>query len=120
MDTYLTPAQAQDKGYAAAQRGTDLDAAETRFLRRYGADRLEDWTDGWNMHAVGLETEERRWVALSNHSTMGRSSTTVECPFCRAAVVTYTWSLAGGGKRCDCGAKLDAYGMAKKSVPRNS
>lgn len=30
------------------------------------------------------------------------------CPWCQSEVRAYWWSLAGGGKRCDCGAKLDS------------
>lgn len=35
---------------------------------------------------------------------MGRTSARVDCPFCGQAVEVFTWSLAGGGKRCACGA----------------
>jgi hypothetical protein len=34
----------------------------------------------------------------------GRSYCYVTCPFCGAEVKAYVWSLAGGGKRCPCGA----------------
>lgn len=34
----------------------------------------------------------------------GRSFYTVECPFCGVAVQARAWSLAGSGKRCECGA----------------
>lgn len=28
-----------------------------------------------------------------------------ECPFCKAQTQAFWWSLAGGGKKCSCGAK---------------
>lgn len=31
-----------------------------------------------------------------------------QCPFCGSPVRAYWWSLAGSGKRCDCGAKFDS------------
>ena len=31
-----------------------------------------------------------------------------KCPFCAAQVQAFWWSLSGGGKKCDCGAKLDS------------
>lgn len=42
-------------GWGAAGRGSDLDAAEARYLRRYGHDRnlLEAWSQGWEDRAGG-------------------------------------------------------------------
>lgn len=34
----------------------------------------------------------------------GRSTVTVTCPFCGTDTQAYLWSLAGSGKRCECGA----------------
>lgn len=45
----------------------------------------------------------------------GRSTGYIDCPFCSEAVLVFLWSLAGGGKRCACGAKF-ARGMATKVV----
>lgn len=36
----------------------------------------------------------------------------IECPFCRADVKAYKWSISGGGKRCQCGALLTRLGNA--------
>lgn len=36
-----------------------------------------------------------------------------DCPFCKADVKAYLWSLAGGGKRCDCGAMFTHRGLAR-------
>ena len=36
----------------------------------------------------------------------------IVCPFCSETVKAYLWSLSGGGKRCTCGAMLDAFGNA--------
>lgn len=43
---------------------------------------------------------ERRTVS----STMGRTVLAILCPFCGCTVEAYAWSLAGSGKRCECGA----------------
>lgn len=45
---------------------------------------------------------------------MGRTSIDIVCPFCLSVVTAYTWSLAGGGKRCGCGALLGWRGRAYK------
>lgn len=34
----------------------------------------------------------------------GRATVYIVCPFCKVEVTAYIWSLAGGGKKCDCGA----------------
>lgn len=61
--------------------------------------------------------EERSYGGYtSGPSTMGRTIVYITCPFCRFEVTAYLWSLAGSGKKCRCGAKLDAYGTAKKKV----
>ncbi|CAN7516880.1 hypothetical protein LJR042_003533 [Microbacterium maritypicum] len=49
--------------------------------------------------------EEREHGGLYSFTPrMGRTSALVDCPFCGRAVEVFTWSLAGGGKRCKCGA----------------
>jgi len=30
----------------------------------------------------------------------------LRCPFCDTVTEAYVWSLAGSGKRCECGAKF--------------
>ena len=30
----------------------------------------------------------------------------IRCPFCDTVTEAYVWSLAGSGKRCECGAKF--------------
>lgn len=49
-------------------------------------------------------------------STMGRTRVEIICPFCSARVIAYLWSLAGSGKRCECGVKFDHYGNARKAI----
>lgn len=51
-------------------------------------------------------SEQRPYVVLSEWSEFGRSTVTLECPWCLAEVTAYKWSLAGSGKRCLCGAKF--------------
>lgn len=38
------------------------------------------------------------------YSAFGRSYCFITCPFCKTEVKAFVWSLAGGGKRCPCGA----------------
>lgn len=38
----------------------------------------------------------------------------VDCPFCDATTEAFLWSLAGGGKKCSCGAILYVNGGKKK------
>ena len=47
--------------------------------------------------------ETRSHLKWKGKSEQGRSTCFIECPFCYADVEAYIWSLAGGGKRCDCG-----------------
>tara|TARA_Y100001963_G_scaffold146115_1_gene220629 strand:+ start:372 stop:638 length:267 start_codon:yes stop_codon:yes gene_type:complete len=37
------------------------------------------------------------------------------CPFCKSEVRAYWWSLAGCGKKCDCGAKFHSDLIYKPS-----
>ena len=46
---------------------------------------------------------------------VARSSRIIVCPFCESEVRIYIWSFHGGGKKCECGAKLYAW-EAKKEV----
>lgn len=43
----------------------------------------------------------------------GRSFTTVRCGFCDTDVQARLWSLAGSGKRCECGAVLHGRGAGE-------
>lgn len=53
----ITPRAAYLKGWAASARSTtaDLDAAEMRFLQRYGHERVDDFINGWGDHASGRD-----------------------------------------------------------------
>jgi hypothetical protein len=52
--------------------------------------------------------EETRLAELVSYNprSNGRTTADVRCPFCDCVVQARTWSLAGSGKRCDCGAIL--------------
>lgn len=36
----------------------------------------------------------------------GRSTVAIRCPFCGCVTEARVWSLAGSGKRCECGVLL--------------
>lgn len=47
---------------------------------------------------------------IRRYEQMGRTRVVLACPFCSAHVTCFVWSLAGGGKRCDCGAMCGSSG----------
>lgn len=62
-----------------------------------------------------LKSAERREHERSGvNSAAGRSYYYITCPFCNASVKTYVWSIAGGGKRCPCGALHTSLGATYK------
>lgn len=52
-----------------------------------------------------MATENKDYVILAERSEFGRSSVDIKCPYCGQVVTAFKWSLAGGGKKCPCGAK---------------
>ena len=48
---------------------------------------------------------------LRKRAEPGRTRVDLRCPFCKATVTAYVWSLSGGGKRCDCGALAGSGGV---------
>lgn len=56
-------------------------------------------------------------VAVSNRA-WGGSMVVVECPFCGDWTKAYVWSMAGVGKKCECGALHLWHGsMSRREVP---
>ena len=49
-------------------------------------------------------------------SEVGRTHVGLKCPFCAATVLAYLWSLAGSGKRCECGAVCTQVGAWRRVV----
>ncbi|MGC4151525.1 MAG: hypothetical protein QM628_00405 [Propionicimonas sp.] len=49
------------------------------------------------------ESRLAEWVAY-NPRRNGMTTVDIRCPFCDCVVQARTWSLAGSGKRCECGA----------------
>lgn len=43
-------------------------------------------------------------VLSENRRPAGRSTVTLRCPHCDTVTEARLWSLAGSGKRCECGA----------------
>lgn len=60
----------------------------------------------------GPGVERRTYETRGGSSRNGRSTVVIVCPWCTAHVTAYLWSLAGGGKRCDCGALFGSTGTA--------
>ncbi len=58
---------------------------------------------------------ERRLYTVHRTGLERPSSLTqyFKCPWCQQEVKAYVWSLAGGGKRCDCGAIFGMTGGYK-------
>ena len=51
------------------------------------------------------KTESRLYeVVYSMARASGQTIDGCRCPFCESIVEAYRWSLAGSGKRCECGA----------------
>lgn len=53
---------------------------------------------------------KRKW------SEMGKTRISVDCAFCGTEMIAYLWSLAGSGKKCQCGAMLHADGSMTKDM----
>lgn len=47
----------------------------------------------------------KQYEVVAERSEFGRSTLDIKCPFCSAITTAYKWSLAGSGKKCQCGAK---------------
>ncbi len=48
-------------------------------------------------------------IVAETRRPSGRSTVTVRCPFCGTETEARLWSIAGSGKRCECGAVLRRY-----------
>ena len=63
------------------------------------------------------EIEIREYEVVRERAEFGRSTMDIKCPFCGEVTTAYKWSLAGSGKKCDCGAKHTLYrGTIRKSA----
>ena len=49
--------------------------------------------------------ERRKFTMTWGESTVGRTIVYITCPYCGTVSRCYAWSVAGCGKRCQCGAK---------------
>ena len=55
----------------------------------------------------------REFKVLARYPAKGRTSVSIECPFCLTRFQAYVWSLSGGGKKCPgCGAMHASFGVA--------
>jgi hypothetical protein len=55
--------------------------------------------------------ERREHETRLGRSEFGRSTVWITCPYCDVEVEAYVWSLAGSGKRCECGALHTSIGV---------
>jgi hypothetical protein len=58
-----------------------------------------------------LPDHRRKYTHSQVNSEIGKSYIMIECPFCSKVVKAYVWSLAGGGKKCECGAIHVRWGV---------
>lgn len=47
--------------------------------------------------------ESRQFTSREVGNEVGRSSIEITCPYCHQTCIAYKWSLAGSGKKCECG-----------------
>ena len=47
---------------------------------------------------------DRLYEVVYRIARAGRSVVGIRCPYCGSVTEAYIWSLAGSGKRCECGA----------------
>lgn len=89
MTTTLTAAQAYRKGWDASKRTTtyDLDAAESRFERRYGTGTGTAFAAGWADHASDYEFGH----SLSAFSNQSEERTSVTTTPSTTQEPSYTW-----------------------------
>ncbi len=66
--------------------------------------QIHNPTLGNQIESLQVDGYERRY------EEMGRTRIVLACPFCGLHVTAYVWSLAGGGKRCECGAMCGSDG----------
>lgn len=52
----------------------------------------------------------KTYMVINAGTSAGQAWQLLECPFCNRRVKAYTRSLAGSGKRCECGALLSWLG----------
>lgn len=65
------------------------------------------------------ESEVRFCETVAEHRRpLGRSTVVIRCAFCGVETEARAWSLAGSGKRCDCGAVLTTQGIGMASARR--
>lgn len=68
-----------------------------------------------HLNAKNQVIETKIYESYGYRSDFARASSMIICPFCGAHVRGYHWSLAGGGKKCTCGA-LHGSGRTYKEI----
>ncbi len=63
-----------------------------------------------------IQEERKDNYRTNTVSEFGRSYYFITCPFCGVEVKAYVWSISGGGKKCECGAKHNKYGQSVKDL----
>jgi len=66
-----------------------------------------------NLGMIERKVETKEYAVITyDVRANGHTSVLMRCPFCQSTVEARTWSLAGGGKRCGCGAIMGSAGTA--------
>lgn len=64
------------------------------------------------------DREKRNHTVHSYRSKFGKSTVEIDCPFCSGTTTAFVWSLAGGGKKCSCGALHGGWGFTYAPKPK--
>lgn len=97
------------KGYAYKSEKTYV-----HWIKRFGRK-----PEGENMvveQFLEVHPDAKLHKLVHGRASIGRNEVYITCPFCGVETLAYLWSLAGGGKRCQCGAKHTYYGY---TIPPN-
>lgn len=86
--------------YIEAQKKNEQRRIEEKHKQQQ---EIDEWNPEVLFHS-GSGYEMRKFKVLRKTSRPnGRTSIDIRCPFCKTVVEAFVMSLAGCGKRCECG-----------------
>lgn len=53
-------------------------------------------------------------------AAFGRATVDIRCPYCQVVTTCFCWSLAGSGKKCECGALHISFGTRAPIIKNKS